>query len=287
MTDTKLLEKTICVCFMFTNEKNCDREVYRMNSVKGVIGYIVFATVLSLGRMSCHGQEAEMPILIEEEEKPLIAIDAGHQAKGNLEKEPIGPGATTQKVKVTYGTKGNTTGMAEFELTLIVAQKLKQELLDRGYEVFMIRDTHDVDISNAERAQMANEVQADAFIRIHANSFDDPSARGAMTICQTASNPYNSSLYEESKSLSNFVLEEMVVVTGCKKRKVWETDTMTGINWSQVPVTIVEMGFMSNPKEDKLMATEDYQDKMAEGMANGIDKYFLALNSEDAIEITE
>ncbi len=244
-----------------------------------------------------HAQELELPAqedglhnleisdteeydIIPEEEKPIIAIDAGHQAKGDLTKEPIGPGATTQKMKVTYGTEGIATGLAEYELTLIVAQKLEQELLARGYEVYMIRDHHEVDISNAERAQMANEVQADIFIRIHANSFEESSVRGAMTVCQTASNPYHSSLYEQSKSLSTFVLDEMVAATGCKKRKVWETDTMTGINWSQVPVTIVEMGFMSNPIEDKLMATEDYQNKMAEGMANGIDEYFMNQNSE-------
>lgn len=269
-----------------------------MKCVKGMVLVTIFIIGLVTSNKSCYGQEIEISLqeemlqelsdydyeecaLIPEEEKILIAIDAGHQAKGNLEKEPIGPGATIQKTKVTYGARGNATGLAEYELTLMVAQKLEQKLIDRGYEVLMIRDSHDVNISNAERAQMANEAQADAFIRIHANSIDNSSVRGATTICQTSSNPYNSSLYEQSKSLSTFVLDEVVAATGCKKRKVWETDTMTGINWSQVPVTIIEMGFMSNTKEDKLMATEDYQNKMAEGMANGIDNYFIMYNNED------
>ncbi len=222
--------------------------------------------------------EAAVPQAVSETETepsgPLIVIDAGHQAKGNSEKEPIGPGAVEKKAKVAGGTSGCVSGLPEYELTLAVAFKLQNELTERGYEVLMIRTTHDVDISNSERAEMANEAEAEAFIRLHADGSENASAKGAMTICQTKDNPYNASLYEDSRALSDAVLDGLVEKTGCKKRKVWETDTMSGINWCQVPVTIVEMGFMTNPEEDALLASEEYQQKLAEGIADGIDLYF-------------
>ena len=94
-----------------------------------------------------------------------------------------------------------------------------------------------------------------------------------MTICQTPSNPYNGALYEKSHALAECVLEEYVAATGARKEYVWETDSMSGINWAQVPCTIVEMGYMTNPDEDQRMASEDYQNLIVTGIANGIDRY--------------
>ena len=204
----------------------------------------------------------------------VVVIDPGHQRKGDSTPEPNGPDSSTMKARVTGGTSGRTTGVMEYELTLAVSLKLRDELEARGYTVYMTRETHDVNISNMERAQYATSVDADAAVRIHANGVEDASVSGALALTPSASNPYVSHLAADSQTLSQCILDAYCDATGMRNQGVVASDTMTGINWSTVPVTILEMGYMTNPSDDTNMEDEAYQEKMIHGIADGIDAYF-------------
>ena len=206
--------------------------------------------------------------------RKIICIDAGHQKSGISEQEPNGPGSSEMKAKLATGTQGTTTGVAEHVVNLQVSMLLKEELLSRGYEVVMIRETDDCPKSNAERAEIANNSGAELFIRVHANGSDDPTVHGVVTFAPSEQNVYVSDIASQCNRLSQLVTDHVAERTGAKNLGVQQTDTMTGINWCKIPVTIVEMGFMTNPEEDQKLSDAAYQKKIARGIADGIDAYY-------------
>lgn len=208
------------------------------------------------------------------EKKIKIAIDAGHQKEQMTKEESIGPGSSVTKPMVSSGTEGVVTGIPEYQVNLEVSLKLKKMLIARGYDVYMIRETNNVSLSNKERSLMANESDSGIFIRIHCNSADSSSAYGALTMCPSETNPYCKEIAEKSICLAKDVGSGLCSRTGAKNRGIIKTDQMTGINWSKIPVTIVEMGFMSNPEEDQKLCSGRYQAHLAEGIADGIDRYY-------------
>lgn len=206
---------------------------------------------------------------------PVVVLDPGHSAIVAGGYEALGPGSSQLKAKDTSGTQGVATGVEEYKLTLNIGLQLRTLLQKRGFKVVMTRTNSKVALSCIDRAKIANKAHADAYVRIHANGSDSSSANGAMTICTTRNSPYISSMYKKNKSLSNAVLNAYVSATGCRKEYIWETDSMTGNNWSKVPTTLIEMGYMSNPSEDRRMQQTSYQKKMVRGIANGIEDYLV------------
>lgn len=206
----------------------------------------------------------------------IVCIDPGHQGEwvDMSATEPNAPGSSVMKAKCSTGTAGTYTGLNEYQLNLDVSLKLQQILTDRGYQVVMTRTDNDTAISNAERAQLATSAGADITVRVHANGDDSHTASGALTMCPSPDNPYVSSLYDQSNLLSQCILDSYCAATGFGSRGIIYTDDMTGINWSTVPVTIVEMGFMTYESDDRQMADPNFQQTMATGIADGIDAYF-------------
>lgn len=220
------------------------------------------------------------------EEKPnprenyIICIDPGHQGQGNPELEAIGPGAEQMKAKVATGTRGVSTGRYESEVVLEISLMLKEVLSQAGYQVVMTRETQEIDISNRQRAEIANQAQAHAFLRIHLDGSEDSYASGILGICQTSENPFNKEIQPQSLALNEALVDQLVLSTGALNRGVMQRDDMSGLNWSKVPVSILELGFMTNPTEDELTSNPEYQRKLCEGIKLGLDHYFQIQGDE-------
>lgn len=232
-------------------------------------------------------EEAAEESAAENDKKFLVAIDPGHQAwdVDMSAKEPNAPGSDTMKAKATSGTSGKYTGIPEYELCLDISFQLKDALQAAGYEVVMTREDNETAISNAERAQLANDAGADVMIRIHANGSEDTSVNGALALITSQGNPNTAQLYDDSRELAEDVLGAYCESTEMKNLGIQENDTMTGLNWSRVPVMILEMGFMTNEQDDRNMADENYRDKMVTGIVNGIEKYRASHGMSDVSKI--
>lgn len=241
-----------------------------LNQVQNSNGQVIKENIQVVLREEAERQAKEEAI----PNHAVVVIDPGHQLRGDSTKEPNGPNSSVMKARVTSGTTGVSTRVAEYILNLDISLKLRTELENRGYTVYMTRTTHEVNISNKERAQYATSVNADIAVRIHANGSENSGIRGVETYTPSEQNPYVSHLAKASRQLSQCIVDAYSATTGFKNRGVFASDTMTGINWSTVPVTIVELGYMSNAAEDEAMQNATMQNNMVQGIANGIDAYF-------------
>jgi len=206
----------------------------------------------------------------------VVCIDPGHQARSDLRSEPIGPGSSDKKSRVLAGTTGVVTGIPEYELVLQISMNLKDRLEAAGVEVVMTRTTNDVNVSNAERAKIANTAEADLFIRIHADGHVDSSVAGILTLYPD-SNQWTAPIAARSKHAATLIHEATVASTGAVCRGVVSRGDLTGFNHSIVPVMLIECGFMSNPVEDRLLASPHYQDKLVTGMTDGILRFLKGI----------
>lgn len=198
-----------------------------------------------------------------------IGLDPGHQRHADLSQETIAPNSKETKRKVSGGTAGVSTGIPEYETVLNISMMLRKKLQALGAEVYMTRETHDVNISNQERTKMMNALGVDIMLRIHCDGSDNPASSGT-TLYVSKSN----AIAKQSKTYAEKILPCMTNATGAKNNGVRQTDTYTGNNWATVPCILMECGFMSNPAEDVLLNSADYQQKLTDGIVNGLVECF-------------
>lgn len=212
-----------------------------------------------------------------------VCIDPGHQGSwvDMSAQEPMAPDSSQTKNKATTGTSGNYSKVPEYQVNLEVSLVLQKELASRGYKVVMTREDNDKAISNKERAEFATSANADITIRIHANSDNSPSAAGALTMAPTSSNMYlDKDIIEKSNTLASCVIDSYCNATGLANKGVISADNLTGTNWSTIPVAVLEMGFMSNQKDDLYITDSANHETMARGIADGIDAYFNTIEPD-------
>ena len=206
----------------------------------------------------------------------IVGIDPGHQSESvdMSALEPNGPGSSEMKAKCSTGTQGTYSGVPEYQLNLEISLQLRDELEQRGYQVVMTRTDNETAISNMERAQYAAAQGSEIYVRIHANGDNSHTASGALTMSPSQNNPYIPQLFDQSNHLSQCIIDSYCAATGFQNLGIQYTDTMTGINWRTIPVTILEMGFMTSQNDDLKMNDTEFQKTMVQGIANGIDSYF-------------
>ena len=216
---------------------------------------------------------------IEETTKPqekgisgkVICIDAGHGKFSENKKEAISPTSSTKKDGHSVGTKGKTS--TEDDVTLAIANKLKAKLEENGAKVIMTRVDENATMSNVERTQFANTNKADISIKLHADGTLEGGS-GMTMLYPSKKNIKNTELVDNSKRLGQAILKNAISLTGANNRGIYANSQMAGFNWSEVPVVLFEMGFMTNPKDEKKLNDSEYQDKIVQGIVNGIIEYF-------------
>jgi N-acetylmuramoyl-L-alanine amidase len=201
---------------------------------------------------------------------PVVVIDPGHDARANLATEPIGPGSSTRKIFDGGGTHGVVTGIREPDLTLDVSLRLRQLLQAAGIRVVMTRTrTAGASMGNVARARIANDAGAALFLRVHADGSALASARGTHTLTPALRRGWTDDVYRSSRRAATLVQEELVRALGFPDRGIQERSDFTGFNWADVPVILVEMGFMTNPSEDRALARPAVRQRVALGLCRG------------------
>lgn len=201
----------------------------------------------------------------------IICLDPGHcvtEEAGKGYREPVSPLSDETKPRYLSGTSGAT--LTEEQLNLQVGLKLRDALTELGAEVVMTREVSEISLPNTERCRIANESGADVHIHIHADGSESEKAHGVSVLIPDGDLLGTPSIVEESARLGELMVNRVCEATGAKNRGTVPRSDLTGLNFSEIPSVFIEMGFMTNPEEDALLSSGEYQDKIVAGMAESL-----------------
>jgi N-acetylmuramoyl-L-alanine amidase len=202
--------------------------------------------------------------------RPVVVVDPGHDLRANLATEPIGPGSSTRKIKDGGGTRGVVSGVPEADLNLAVSTRLATMLRRAGVRVVLTRTTTSrTSMGNVARAQVANRTRAALFVRVHADGSPQASVRGTHVLYPALRDGWTDDVYAASKRAARLVQAELLRALGFPDRGVQERADITGFNWADVPVVLAEVGFMTNPLEDTVLASPAGRRRAALGLCRG------------------
>ncbi|WP_139992407.1 N-acetylmuramoyl-L-alanine amidase [Kurthia sp. Dielmo] len=200
--------------------------------------------------------------------KPVIVIDASHQRTKDLTTEPIAPKSTERRAKQLASAIGVVTKQKEYHVTMNYAKALRTQLEEKGYKVVLTRSAHDVKLSNKERAKVANKARATLVISLHADG--GKSYQNGFYIMSPSKKSTTSKRYKESNQQANAILKKVST-----KGKVFSTghfyrEDLALFNYTKAPAISIQLGFLTNVKDDKKLADNVYMEKLVKRIANGI-----------------
>jgi N-acetylmuramoyl-L-alanine amidase len=200
---------------------------------------------------------------------PLVCLDPGHGTIPYVgrQTEPIGPGSTQRKIKDGGGAPG------EAPVALAIARRTRAILQRDGYRVAMTRTVPGYAGGNIARARFCNVRRAALMVRIHADGSTDPGLHGVKTLLPALRRGWTDDIYARSVAAARRVQSAVVRSTGAANLGLFPRSDLTGFNWANVPAILVETGFMTNPREGRLLRTPSYQLRVARGLAAGAEAF--------------